>query len=360
MEGGEVLMKGYLDKLSSGTVKRYQSRYFEISGHYMTYYATSGSKQTLKGSIDLSMLKTVGVADKDILMLMKDSRRATLRARSNENAEQWKEEITSVIQRVKAEKIKKAEKLKTFLTPTAPQQQAPHPSSTSPPGSVEADQSPTQRIMARQEALSSVRKEAHAKVKTMLAAEKRRREALINKQDLAIITSPQGEEKAEILVAQKLRAVAQGMSAAVEFKEEDEVDLSVEEADEDEDEGPPDGILQLVGRVLSSVRCIDRLSLPGCGLGPNELKVAAPMLTALLSPEAADNNRPLNALKAVNAAGTNVAAKEGAVGPGEGGNRLLARSLHSIDLSFNNIGGWNGEYGDKVGIHSCTHTCTCK
>ena len=36
-----VIIDGYLQKLSSGPMQRYQSRYFQVSTHYLRYFAVS-------------------------------------------------------------------------------------------------------------------------------------------------------------------------------------------------------------------------------------------------------------------------------------------------------------------------------
>jgi hypothetical protein len=51
-----VLKEGYLEKLSSGLMKKWLSRYFELSGHYRKYYEKKETKSdaTLKGVVDLN------------------------------------------------------------------------------------------------------------------------------------------------------------------------------------------------------------------------------------------------------------------------------------------------------------------
>ena len=39
-------------------LRRWMARYFEVSGHYLTYYA-DGNKKAVKGAIDLSDLNAV-------------------------------------------------------------------------------------------------------------------------------------------------------------------------------------------------------------------------------------------------------------------------------------------------------------
>ena len=58
-----------------------------------------------------------------------------------------------------------------------------------------------------------------------------------------------------------------------------------------------------------------------CGLGPREFAALGPMLTALLSPEATDSNKALNALNAINTA-LGIMSPNSSPGQGQGG-RLL-------------------------------------
>ena len=55
MLGQSVIKEGYLEKQSSGLVKKWQSRYFELSGHYLKYYEKKEeikSDETIKGVVD--------------------------------------------------------------------------------------------------------------------------------------------------------------------------------------------------------------------------------------------------------------------------------------------------------------------
>ena len=71
----------YLQKLSSGTVKRWQSRYFELSGHYLKYYEEKGKKdaadeENVKGTIDLENLSFCTVDGSELHLEMIDGRSA--------------------------------------------------------------------------------------------------------------------------------------------------------------------------------------------------------------------------------------------------------------------------------------------
>ena len=63
MFGQSVLKEGYLEKESSGMLKKWQRRYFELSGHYLKYYETkeahaqvqtsgNSGEKTIKGTAD--------------------------------------------------------------------------------------------------------------------------------------------------------------------------------------------------------------------------------------------------------------------------------------------------------------------
>ena len=66
-----VLKEGNLEKLSSGLLKKWQSRYFELAGHYLKYYQDKQTKsdKVLKGTIDVHDIREVTVG-KDGIILM--------------------------------------------------------------------------------------------------------------------------------------------------------------------------------------------------------------------------------------------------------------------------------------------------
>ena len=52
---------GFLKKHSTGIMKRWQARWFAVSGHYLKYYEDdTKSDKKLKGTIDLTHLQAVG------------------------------------------------------------------------------------------------------------------------------------------------------------------------------------------------------------------------------------------------------------------------------------------------------------
>jgi hypothetical protein len=61
-----IVKEGYLQKLSSGLLSKWQSRYFELSGHYLKYYKKrdigsddSFFKKELRGVIDLHEVQSI-------------------------------------------------------------------------------------------------------------------------------------------------------------------------------------------------------------------------------------------------------------------------------------------------------------
>ena len=51
-DAATVTLSGYLGKKSGGLVGKYQMRFFELSGHYLLYYATK-KKEDLLGTVDM-------------------------------------------------------------------------------------------------------------------------------------------------------------------------------------------------------------------------------------------------------------------------------------------------------------------
>ena len=66
-----MLKEGYLEKQSSGLITKWQSRYFELAGHYLKYYQDKQTKsdKVLKGTIDVHDIREVTVG-KDGIILM--------------------------------------------------------------------------------------------------------------------------------------------------------------------------------------------------------------------------------------------------------------------------------------------------
>jgi hypothetical protein len=58
MRDSEVILEGYLAKQSTGIKKAWQTRYFELSGHYLKYY-TSAAKGEVKAVADMNELQMV-------------------------------------------------------------------------------------------------------------------------------------------------------------------------------------------------------------------------------------------------------------------------------------------------------------
>jgi ankyrin repeat protein len=55
---GDLLMQGYMQKLSSGMRKKWQERFFVVTGHYLRYYESENRKK-LKGVLDLNDVQSV-------------------------------------------------------------------------------------------------------------------------------------------------------------------------------------------------------------------------------------------------------------------------------------------------------------
>ena len=107
--GEQALQEGYLLKLSAGVVKRWQRRYFVLSGHYLKYYEDEkdkGEPTKLKGAIDVKNLQGVslesaGKEGTDIKLRptvgaeggakkgKKDPEPITLRCKDAEAAKEW-------------------------------------------------------------------------------------------------------------------------------------------------------------------------------------------------------------------------------------------------------------------------------
>jgi hypothetical protein len=66
-DGSAVLQSGYLQKQSTGVFKRWQKRFFLVSGHYLKYYESEAdskgekSESKLKGTIDLREIISVAL-----------------------------------------------------------------------------------------------------------------------------------------------------------------------------------------------------------------------------------------------------------------------------------------------------------
>jgi hypothetical protein len=69
-----VIFEGYLEKLSSSPIQKWQSRYFQIAAHYLRYYEKKGATtdELLKGVVDLVHVKEVLCKDVELHLLMLD------------------------------------------------------------------------------------------------------------------------------------------------------------------------------------------------------------------------------------------------------------------------------------------------
>jgi len=99
-----VLKEGYLEKQSSGMVKKWQSRYFELSGHYLKYYEKKEGKsdETLKGAVDLQEISEVTSQSANVIIVMNDGKKLNLKSPSDQVAGLWVTEIQQVAADLKA------------------------------------------------------------------------------------------------------------------------------------------------------------------------------------------------------------------------------------------------------------------
>jgi Leucine-rich repeat (LRR) protein len=99
-----VLKEGYLEKQSSGMTKSWQSRYFELSGHYIKYYEKKETKsdEALKGAVDLKDVRKVTSAGTKIAIVMNDGTTLNLKSSSEQSTGLWMTEIEQVVSDLKA------------------------------------------------------------------------------------------------------------------------------------------------------------------------------------------------------------------------------------------------------------------
>eukprot|EP00935_MAST-01C_sp_MAST-1C-sp1_P002211 g2211.t1 len=93
-----VIKEGYLQKKSSGIFKQWQSRYFELSGHYLKYYEKkegTKSDDELKATIEVHEIGEVRTAkDGAITIVMSnDGAKINLKAPSEQSAAAWADAI---------------------------------------------------------------------------------------------------------------------------------------------------------------------------------------------------------------------------------------------------------------------------
>jgi hypothetical protein len=94
-----VVKAGYLEKQSSGMVKKWQSRYFELSGHGIKYYENKETKsdETLKGVLGLQEISGVAAQGAQIIITMNDGKKLNLKSRSDQVAGVWVAEIQQLV-----------------------------------------------------------------------------------------------------------------------------------------------------------------------------------------------------------------------------------------------------------------------
>ena len=93
MVGQLVIKEGYLNKQASGLIKKWQTRYFVLAGHYLKYYEKkeeTKSDETIKGVVDVRTIRQVTREGSCFSLEMADkSKSVTLRATSDQLAELW-------------------------------------------------------------------------------------------------------------------------------------------------------------------------------------------------------------------------------------------------------------------------------
>jgi hypothetical protein len=94
-----VTMQGYLQKGSSGMVKRWQNRYFELAGTYFKIFeaAFPRTRSTCKGVINLDGLKSCELDEGVITIELSDGREMKLKPRTEDKSEEWKRAIDSAL-----------------------------------------------------------------------------------------------------------------------------------------------------------------------------------------------------------------------------------------------------------------------
>ena len=60
------MREGYLEKrAATSLMKQWQSRFFELAGHYLKYYGDKG-KEELKGTVDVASMTDIAVSGSQI------------------------------------------------------------------------------------------------------------------------------------------------------------------------------------------------------------------------------------------------------------------------------------------------------
>jgi hypothetical protein len=92
-----ALKEGYLEKKASGVIKQWHSRYFELSGHYLSYYEKKDQRSgEAKGTVDLAELQTIAAQGTHILIQMNTRQKIELKAPSSEVSATWVARIQEV------------------------------------------------------------------------------------------------------------------------------------------------------------------------------------------------------------------------------------------------------------------------
>jgi DNA segregation ATPase FtsK/SpoIIIE-like protein len=101
-EEAHVIHEGQLQKLSSGSFARYQTRFFQLSGHYIRYYesrsAVTGNGRNLKGFLDLNLASGCERESADMCISMEGGTKLKLRAADASTADIWRDSITLVME----------------------------------------------------------------------------------------------------------------------------------------------------------------------------------------------------------------------------------------------------------------------
>jgi hypothetical protein len=95
----EILKKGTLGKLSTGIIKRWQTRYFVIAGHYLNYTEDEAHAQqhgAIKATIDLHACTDVTVSDTKISLTI-GGKVQQLKAANVAEASAWAEVMRTIV-----------------------------------------------------------------------------------------------------------------------------------------------------------------------------------------------------------------------------------------------------------------------
>jgi hypothetical protein len=93
MQNQATIHSGFLEKKGSGMAKQWQSRFFELSGHYLKYYDKKEQTDTVKGAIDLRDLREVSSTESQISIELDNGQKVQLKGQSPQIAGNWAKEI---------------------------------------------------------------------------------------------------------------------------------------------------------------------------------------------------------------------------------------------------------------------------